>query len=112
MRGPLPSPPSPLPQARAGRNTWLGLLVPLLLSLAAPSWALFGDEEARKAIVDLRDQVAQMQKDDNTRVDALSQRIDRIDNLLQAIQRGQLEAGGQFDQLQQEIGRASCRERV
>ena len=105
MRGPLPSPPSPLPQARAGRNTRLGLLAPLLLSLAAPSWALFGDEEARKAIVDLRDQVAQMQKDDNTRVDALSQRIDRIDNLLQAIQRGQLEAGGQFDQLQQELAK-------
>src|SRR5436853_3155726 len=105
MRGPLPSPPSPLPQARAGRNTGLGLLGPLLLSLAAPSWALFGDEEARKAIVDLRDQVAQMQKDDNARVDALSQRIDRIDNLLQAIQRGQLEAGGQFDQLHQELAK-------
>ncbi|HEX4599601.1 MAG TPA: tol-pal system protein YbgF [Burkholderiaceae bacterium] len=83
----------------------LPLLVALLLGLPAPAQALFGDEEARKAIVDLRDQVAQMQKDQAARVDALSQRIDRIDNLLQAVQRGQLEAGGQFDQLQQELAK-------
>jgi tol-pal system protein YbgF len=83
----------------------LALLVALLLGLPAPAQALFGDEEARKAIVDLRDQVAQMQKDQAARVDALSQRIDRIDNLLQAVQRGQLEAGGQFDQLQQELAK-------
>ena len=77
----------------------------LLLSLARPSQALFGDEEARKAIVDLREQVAQMQKDDNAKIDALSQRIDRIDKLLQAIQSGQLEAGGQFDQLHQDLAK-------
>ena len=77
----------------------------LLMSLAAPSYALFGDEEARKAIVDLRDQVAQLQKDHTARIDDLSQRIDKIDNLVQAIQRGQLEAGGQFDQLHQELAK-------
>src|SRR5689334_1112606 len=77
----------------------------LLLSVATPSQALFGDEEARKAIVDLREQVAQMQKDDNAKIDALTQRIDRIDNLLQAIQRGQLEAGGQFDQMHQDLAK-------
>jgi tol-pal system protein YbgF len=81
------------------------LIGALLLGLAAPSWALFGDEEARKAIVDLREQVAQMQKDDAARIDQLSQRIDRIDTTLQAIQRGQLEAGGQFDQLRQDIAK-------
>jgi tol-pal system protein YbgF len=77
----------------------------LLLSVTTPSQALFGDEEARKAIVDLREQVAQMQKDDNAKFDALTQRIDRIDNLLQAIQRGQLEAGGQFDQMHQDLAK-------
>ncbi len=82
----------------------LSLLV-LLMSLAAPSQALFGDEEARKAIVDLRDQVAQLQKDHAARIDELSQRMDRIDTILQAIQRGQLEAGGQFDQLHQELAK-------
>ncbi len=80
-------------------------LLTLLLSLAAPSRALFGDEEARKAIVDLRDQVAQLQKDHSARIDDLSQRIERIDNLVQAIQRGQLEAGGQFEDLRQQIAK-------
>src|ERR1700747_1191504 len=81
------------------------LVLALLLGAAAPSQALFGDEEARKAIVDLREQVAQMQKDHDAKIDAVSQRIDKIDNLLQAIQRGQLEAGGQFEQLQQELAK-------
>jgi tol-pal system protein YbgF len=86
------------------RLSSLGLLA-LLLSLAGPSQALFGDEEARKAIVDLREQVAQLQKEHNARIDELSQRIDRIDNLVQAIQRGQLEAGAQFDSLHQELAK-------
>jgi tol-pal system protein YbgF len=80
-------------------------LLALLLGLAAPSHALFGDEEARKAILDLREQVAQAQKTQGARIDELSQRIDRIDNALQAIQRGQLEAGGQFDSLRQELAK-------
>src|SRR5271169_3432891 len=97
-------PPTPLPEAEgsespvcsAGRLSWargarrsIGLLL-VLLGLAAPSYALFGDEEARKAIVDLRDQVAQLEKAQTARIDELSQRIDRIDNTLQAIQRGQV----------------------
>ncbi len=81
------------------------LAAALMLGAAAPSYALFGDEEARKAIVDLREQVAQLQKDHAARIDELSHRIDRIDNLLQAIQRGQLESGGQFDQLHQELAK-------
>jgi tol-pal system protein YbgF len=77
----------------------------LLLGLAAPSYALFGDEEARKAIVDLRDQVAKLEKDHSARMDELSQRIDHLETLVQAIQRGQLEAGGQFDQLHQDLAK-------
>src|SRR6266404_5335435 len=84
----------------------LSLLV-LLMSLAAPSQALFGDEEARKAIVDLRDQVAQLQKDHAARIDELSQRMDRIDTILQAIQRGQLEAGGQIELNDKKSARAT-----
>src|SRR6201984_1002753 len=117
----LASSPAPLPQpslalrasegkaAEGGLRTAIAVMrlftLAVLLSLAAPSQALFGDEEARKAIVDLRDQVAQMQKDHAAQIDAVSQRIDKIDNLLQAIQRGQLEAGGQFEQLQQELAK-------
>jgi tol-pal system protein YbgF len=81
------------------------LVMAALLSLAAPACALFGDEEARKAIVDLRDEVAKLEKDHGARIDELSQRIDRIETLVQAIQRGQLEAGGQFDQLHQDMAK-------
>jgi len=79
--------------------------LPLLLCLAAPAHALFGDEEARKAILDLRDQVAKQEKEHAAKIDELSQRIDRIENLVQAIQRGQLEAGGQFDQMHQDLAK-------
>jgi len=82
----------------------LGLML-VLAGLAGPCHALFGDEEARKAIVDLRDHVAQVEKEHGARFDELSLRIDRIDNTLQAIQRGQLEAGSQFDALRQELAK-------
>lgn len=84
------------------RSLWA---LPLLLGLAAPSHALFGDEEARKAIIDLRDHVAELDKQHAARIDELSKRLDQIDNTLQAIQRGQLEAGGQFDALHQELAK-------
>jgi len=81
------------------------LLAGLLAGLSAPALALFGDEEARKAIVDLRDQVEQLRKEHAARIDTLSQRIDHLDEVVQAIQRGQLAAGGQFDQLNQELAK-------
>lgn len=89
-------------QTRVLRSLWA---LPLLLGLAAPSHALFGDEEARKAIIDLRDHVAELDKQHAARIDELSKRIDQIDNTLQAIQRGQLEGGGQFDALHQELAK-------
>jgi tol-pal system protein YbgF len=98
-----PSPLSPLPLARERGVARSLAVMAVLLSLAAPACALFGDEEARKAIVDLRDDVAKLQKEHSARIDELSQRIDRIDAMVQAIQRGQLEAGGRFDQLHQEL---------
>jgi len=77
----------------------------LLIGLAPPSYALFGDDEARKAILDLRDHVSQLEKDQAARNAELSQRVDKLDNALQAFQRGQLEAAGQFDALRQEIAK-------
>jgi tol-pal system protein YbgF len=89
-------------RTRVLRSLWA---LPLLLGLAAPSHALFGDEDARKAIVDLRDHVAELDKQHAARIDELSKRLDQIDNTLQAIQRGQIEAGGQFDALHQELAK-------
>lgn len=85
------------------RKTWW--LLPLLMSAAAPSYALFGDDEARKAIVDLREHVTQLDKEHAARVDELSHRLDALENSVQAIQRGQLESGGQFDSLHQDLAK-------
>jgi tol-pal system protein YbgF len=79
--------------------------IALLLGLAAPAFALFGDDEARKAILDLRERVSQVEKDQGERTAGLTQRVDKMDNALQAFQRGQLEAAGQFDSLRQEIAK-------
>jgi tol-pal system protein YbgF len=92
--------------ARRGAARCAALAAAMLLAtLAEPSFALFGDDEARKAILDLRDRVAQLEKDQSARTAELSQRVDRLDTALQAFQRGQLEVAGQFDALRQDIAK-------
>jgi tol-pal system protein YbgF len=83
-------------------------IVPSLLVLAAlaaqPAHALFGDDEARKAILDLRKQVQDMEKrlQDLQGKDAdLSGRMER----LEGAQRAQLEIANQLDALRQDIAK-------
>lgn len=80
------------------------------LALAcSPSYALFGDDEARKAILDLRDHVAQIEQDQAARNAAVGQRLDklesRMDTAVQAFDRGQGETAAQLDALRQEISK-------
>jgi tol-pal system protein YbgF len=84
------------------------LIVPSLLVLAAlaaqPAHALFGDDEARKAILDLRKQVQDMEKrlqDLQDKGTDLGGRLDR----LEGAQRAQLEIANQLDALRQDIAR-------
>src|SRR5215470_300545 len=84
------------------------LIAPALLVLAAlaaqPAHALFGDDEARKAILDLRKQVQDLEKrlQDLQGKDAdLSGRMER----LEGAQRAQLEIANQLDALRQDIAR-------
>jgi tol-pal system protein YbgF len=81
------------------------LMAVLLFGAAAPSHALFGDDEARKAILDLRDHVAQLEKDQRARKAELAQHITKIDKALESFDTSQLEAAGQFDALRQEIAK-------
>lgn len=76
--------------------TAAGLTLALALA-AAPAHALFGDDEARKAILDLRSRVdAQIR-----RIDEMNARLDRIEQT----SRGQLQLQGEIDGLKQEIAR-------
>jgi len=70
--------------------------------------ALFSDDEARKAILDLRGRVQVMEQETGQRLDALAQqvselgaRVERIDHTA----RGQLELQSQLESLRQEVAR-------
>lgn len=86
----------------------LRFMAPVLVVLAAlaasPAHALFGDDEARKAILDLRKQVQDMEKrlqDTQGKGNDLGGRLER----LEGAQRGQLEFANQMDALRQEIAK-------
>jgi tol-pal system protein YbgF len=79
----------------------------LLLS-GEPAHALFGDDEARRAIIELRARIELQGRESQARlaelggrIDALGQRLDRIDQS----SRGQLELNNQIELLRQEIAR-------
>lgn len=72
------------------------------LAAGAPAQAqLFGDNEARKAILDLRTRVTESDAKTQEQLAELARRLDR----LEAAQRGQLELANQIDALRQEIAR-------
>lgn len=73
------------------------------LSILLPSAhaQLFSDNEARKAILDLRGTVQLLQQETKQRLDELDARVERIDQTA----RGQLELQSQLESLRQEIAR-------
>jgi tol-pal system protein YbgF len=85
--------------------------IPIGLALllgAAPARALFGDDEARRAIIELRARIELQGRESSARIaelggriDALTQRLDRIDQS----SRGQLELSNQLELLRQEVAR-------
>ena len=88
----------------------VALAVATLALAAAPrdAAALFGDDEARKAIIDLRGRMDGLQQDLNRRIEAIvqaqSEQQARLDRLEQA-QRGSLDQQNQMEGLRQEIAR-------
>lgn len=80
----------------------------LCLAAATPAQALFGDDEARKAIIDLRGKLELQNRETSgrlteivSRVESLGQRLDRLEQ----VSRGQLELQNQIEQLRQELAR-------
>jgi tol-pal system protein YbgF len=78
-----------------------------LLAAAAPAHALFGDDEARKAILELRKQLAEQDR----RIAALAQALEKQSEFaarlerLEAAQRGALEFANQMDALRQDLAK-------
>ncbi|MBN9429844.1 MAG: tol-pal system protein YbgF [Burkholderiales bacterium] len=79
-----------------------------LAAAASPAHALFSDDEARKAILDVRGRVQLLQQDSQKQFDQLSRQLvelsTRLDRLEQT-SRGQLELQSQLDAMRQEIAR-------
>jgi tol-pal system protein YbgF len=86
-------------------------LLGLAFFFTAPTHAgLFDDDEARKAIIELRGRVEVINKALTTRLDALTQRLEELAQRLdqrvervEATQRGQLELQGQIESLKREL---------
>lgn len=86
---------------RHGVRPWAAALALALGCSIGPAHALFGDDEARKAILDLRNKVTEMEKRlDDANVE-LGKRVDRNE----AGQRGSLELANQIEALRQDMAK-------
>lgn len=70
------------------------VLLSICFTLSNSAWALFSDDEARRAILDLR-----------ARVEALSTRVTELDQRLKSSVQGQLELLGENERLRSELAR-------
>ena len=86
---------------RSAAGGWTRLAAALLLwgAVAAPAQALFGDDEARKAILELRARVSEMENKLREKDAELGARIER----LEAANRAQLEFANTVDAQRREI---------
>jgi len=88
----------------AGLNLGAARLAPLAfalllgLALTGPAQAIFGDDEARKAIIELRGRVAENDKRAQDALDALARKVETA-------QRSQLELVNQNDLMRQEMAK-------
>ncbi|MGD9942151.1 MAG: tol-pal system protein YbgF [Burkholderiaceae bacterium] len=79
-----------------------------LVAAASPAHALFSDDEARKAILDVRGRVQLLQQDTQKQFDQLSRQLVELSTRLDRVEqysRGQLELQSQLDAMRQEIAR-------
>jgi tol-pal system protein YbgF len=80
------------------------LLLTLLLAPLAPAHAgLFTDDEARKAILELRDTIAASDQQQKERLDAMEKRLAEIENRIEAVQHGQIASAEKGDAMSLDI---------
>ena len=98
--------PAPRPRHAAGRRGGAALTFVLMLAwmvLAQPARAgLFDDDEARKAILDLRNRIAQSEEQQRGQ---LNDAVKRLNEQIQQLQRSLLDLNNQNEQLRAELAR-------
>jgi tol-pal system protein YbgF len=106
---PMQAPPRHLRQtgpASVRRTTFslTTLTVALLVGLASfagPVWAIFGDDEARKAVLEVRGKLDVLQRDTQRQLNEIEQRLKRVEQG----QRTNLDQQNQIEALRQEVAR-------
>ncbi len=89
-------------RAHVTRLKLLPILVSMFAVISTSAYAgLFDDNEARKAILDLRARFEAFQRETNERLSQLNSRIERLEQT----SRGQLELSNQIEQLRSEMAR-------
>jgi tol-pal system protein YbgF len=80
------------------RNLAAPLLLMALLAPLAPAQAgLFSDDEARKAILELRDTIAKNAQEQKERLDAMEKRVAEMETRIEAVQNGQIASAEKSD---------------
>ena len=91
---------------RHWRHAPAALAGALLFALATPAQALFSDDEARKAIVDLRARVAQNEEATKARLAELSQANAQLLEQIGTLRRSLLELNNQLEAMRGEMAKA------
>lgn len=95
-------------RVRAGAPLTGALAFALLAAASVPAHALFSDDEARKAIIDLRGRLELQNRETTSRINELGSRLESLGQRLERLEqvsRGQLELQNQIEQLRQELAR-------
>ena len=79
-----------------------------LLGFAQPAWALFGDDEARKAVIDVRNRLETFQRETLRQMNEFGRQQAAIEQRLSRLEQGQrvnLDQQNQMEALRQEVAR-------
>jgi tol-pal system protein YbgF len=80
------------------RNLTAPFLLTVLLAPLAPAHAgIFSDDEARKAILELRDTIAKNAEEQKERLDAMEKRLAEMETRIEAVQNGQIASAEKSD---------------
>jgi tol-pal system protein YbgF len=84
------------------------LITTSALTVSTPAWALFGDDEARKAVLDVRNRLEAMQSDLLRQINEIGRQQQNLDQRLSRLEAGQrvnIEQQNQIELLRQEVAR-------
>jgi tol-pal system protein YbgF len=108
MPTPAPSSCSRQMSGAASKAAFTMSLVLLLAGAAGPAWAIFGDDEARRAVLDVRSKLDALQRDTLRQLNEFGRQQADMEQRLARLEQGQrmnLDQQNQIEALRQEVAR-------